>query len=345
MPNICYANTIDYDMPLRQRPHHIMDKLAERGWDVMWINQKSEEFKFRTKINDKLSVYHQWDKFANKFKDKIDVLFCSWSHRWVDIEKLNPKIVIYDSLDLFPQNQSEEKNMVERSDIILTTATNLYEFHKQHNVNKPMYMCENGCFTNYRNNPYRLPDDLKDIPKPWLLFSGALAIDPNHGWVDFKLIKEVINKYSVIVVGGIWGLSEFEANKIYGVKNLHFVGVKPYNELQAYYSHCDINLLPFKRCQTADYSFPLKLIEGCNFGKVCVSTDIPVACEFNKKYPEAVLISNTESSYLSNIKIALDRKANAETIQQCYSLANEHDWDKKVDIIEKSISEYLKQRI
>jgi glycosyltransferase involved in cell wall biosynthesis len=343
MPTICYANTIDYTMPLTQRPHHIMNKLADRGWNVLWVNQSENPDRFRTKINDNLTVYHSWEKFYKKFNGTIDVLFCSWSHRWKDIEKLNPKIVCYDSLDLFPQNQSEEKNMVEKSDIIFTTAKNLFDFHKEH-TDKPMYMCENGCFNDFRDKEYPIPDDLKEIPKPWILFSGALAIDPVYGWVDFELIKNITKKYPVIIVGGVWGLSDEDARKICSIENLHFLGVKKYEELQSYYAHCDVNLLPFRRCQTADYSFPLKLVEGCNFGKICVSTNIPVACEFNKKFPKAVLLSDNYKSYIENINTALENKNDEEYISQCFNLANEHDWNMKVNVIEEAIFKFSKER-
>jgi hypothetical protein len=48
--HICYANTIDFDHSLQQRPHHLMKILAERGHTVSWVNQTKNEDRFRTKI-------------------------------------------------------------------------------------------------------------------------------------------------------------------------------------------------------------------------------------------------------------------------------------------------------
>jgi glycosyltransferase involved in cell wall biosynthesis len=344
--NIVYANTANYDHFLQQRPHHIFKLLSERGHQIHWVDVKKNPDRFRTKISENLIVYHDWEAFCRKFKNKVDVLFCAWSHRWKDIDKLNPKIVVYDSLDLFPQNEAQEKNMVDKADVILTTTKNLYEFQKQH-TDKPIYMCENGCFNSFRNNTYDIPEDLKDLPKPWVLFSGALAISPVSGWIDIDLIESISRRYTLIVVGCAWGLTT-QMKKEYSsrLSKVKFLGSKEYLELQKYYANCDVNIVPFKRCQTSDYSYPLKLIEGCNMGKICVSTDIPIAVELQEKYPNAILISKTNREFTNNIQKALEMKNNQNTIEECFALADECDWEKKVDIIEKSIKEFaLKNNI
>lgn len=343
--NICYANTIDYNFYLQQRPHHIMTKLSERGHNIFWVDQHSRKDIFQTKITDNLSVFHDWDKFCAKYKGQIDIYFSSWSRRWVDIDKLKPKLVIYDSIDMFPQNQGEEKKMVDNSDVILATTKSIYDFHRKH-TNKPIYMCENGCFASLRNKSFPIPNDIKNLPKPWILFSGALAADSQYGWVDLDLIEAVSKKYTTLIVGSIWGVSPNEEARIKGVKlsKAYFLGNKDYIELQKYYANCDVNLLPFKRCQISDFSSPLKLVEGCNYGKICVATDIPVASEFNKEYPLAVLSSKNKDEFLKNIDLAITIKDKEEAKNQCYSLADFHDWNRKVDIIETTIKNHMPNR-
>jgi glycosyltransferase involved in cell wall biosynthesis len=339
--NICYANTIDYEHPFQQRPHHLMNELAKRGHNIFWVNSTQDVNRFRTRINDNLSVYHNWEKFHPKFKGNIDVYFTSWSHRWVDIEKLAPKMTMYDSLDLFPANESQEVNMVKHADVLLTTTSNLYDYHRQH-TDKPIYRCENGCFPKYRNLIHTIPQDIKDITKPIVLFTGAMAIHPDMGWVDFELISKISKKYNLVVVGGLWGVSrEFmDAHKDI-FSRITFVGTKDYDTLQKYYASCDVNLLPFRRCQTSDYSDPLKLVEGCNHGKICVATDIPAAVELNKLYPNAIMVSSTHDGFLRNIDLAISKSKDIVVQQECMSLANSHSWDSKVDIIERVITSHM----
>ena len=340
MKTICYANTIDYDAPLQQRPHHIMNELANRGYNILWVNQTQSPDIFRTKISDNLSVYHNWQRFLTKFKDKVDIYFSSWSHRHVDIAQLNPKKVIYDSLDLFPANESQEIHMVNKADIILTTTKGLYDYHKQHTV-KPIYMCENGCFPKYRHVSLSIPAELKELMEnniPILLFSGALAVHPTGGWCDLDLLRQITRKYYMVCVGQGWGISnDFVKYHNDVFSKVIIVGNKDYDTLQRYYAHCTINLLPFKRCQTSDYSFPLKVIEGCNHGKICVATDIPVMQELGAKYPNALLVSKSHEEFMRNIKSAIGRCDKDLIKQECYQLADEYSWDKKVDIIEKVI--------
>ena len=340
---IVYANTVNFDHPLQQRPHHIFKLLAERGHEIFWVNQQKEQHRFRTKITENFIVYHDWDKFYKKFEGQMDVYFSSWSRRWRDIDLIKPKITVYDSLDLFPQNQPDEESMVSKSDIVLTTTKNLYDIQSKHTDN--IHMCENGCFNSFRNNKYDIPEDIKNLPKPWILFSGALAISPNTGWCDVDLVEKLSKKYTVIVAGCIYGLNRKDQENIRKTKlsRVTFVGNKPYEELQKYYANCDINILPFKRCQVADYSHPLKLIEGCNMGKICVASDIPASKELSAKYPNAVLTSSGHNGFIENINKALKFKDNIEVINECHNLANQHDWNKKVDIIENQIYKFAEK--
>lgn len=341
MAKIVYANTIKYDFDLQQRPQHIMNMLAERGHEICWIDpqQPKKPTQYKKRINKNLTVYYDWAKFCQLNKNNVDIYFASWSVRWVDIDKLNPKYVIYDSLDLFPQNEKDEKKMADSADIILTTALALYNYHKKH-TDKPIYMCENGCFAKHRNKNYSMPREfeyLKHNNLPIILFSGAMAINKT-GWVDFEIIKEITKKYHIVCVGKAWGFDRrlVDKNKKVFDKLLNF-GVKEYEDLQRYYHHCDINILPFRRCQIADYSFPLKTIEGCNHGKMCVSTDIPVSVQLNKEEPNSILISKNSKEFVKNIDIALSRKNNQENINACHNIANKHTWKQKVDIIENII--------
>lgn len=332
MKTILYANTINYDFPLKQRPHHIMDILSQRGWKVLWVNQTKpkDSTKLRDRINDNFEIFYDWELLKKRYPE-VDVYFSSWSFRHVDLSQIDYKVCVYDSLDNFEQNSHQEHLMIEKADILLTTSQPLFDLRSTEHDN--VFMCRNACFPELGLNDYDIPEDLKKVKengKPIILFSGALA-----NWCDLALIELIAKNFNMVVVGAGWGIKKFPDNVIY-------LGNKEYKDLQAYYHHCDVNILPFRRCQISDFSNPIKNYEAMSHGKVTVATDIPEAL----LYPEVVLSSRNRIEFLQNINKALKIKDNEEVIKKCHEYANNNSWYKRVDVIENAIDEYcLKQNI
>lgn len=323
---IVYCRTIDYNFDLQQRPHHIMNELANRGYDIRWLNTDYykgpvpiEGFSF---INENLKVYYDWNDFKDKFKHP-DIYFSSWSDRYKDLYHIKPKYgVLYDSLDNFYENSKNESDMINMADIVLTTSQSLFKLRKkEHN---DVVMCPNGCFPELGEKPYPIPNDLKekvDMNKPIILFCGALA-----RWCNLKLLKQIASKHQLVFIGKPWNIPIPE--------NLIYLGCKNYSEMQAYYNHCDITLLPFNKMQEAIYSDPIKVYESLVHGKICVSTNIEEACKFDKK---TVYTSKSDGDFLQNINRALKQKGNKDIELLCKKEAEKHSWLNRVDIIEEQI--------
>ncbi len=130
MKTILYANTIDYEFSLRQRPHHIMDIFSQRGWKVFWVDQHKQSGKLRNRLNENLEIYYDWEVFKKR-NPKVDVYFSSWSFRHVDLNEIDYKVCVYDSLDNFEQNSTQEHLMIDKADILLTTSQPLYDLRSK----------------------------------------------------------------------------------------------------------------------------------------------------------------------------------------------------------------------
>lgn len=331
--NIVYARTIDYDFDLQQRPHHIMNILADRGYQINWVEsiQSCKKGKMRTKINDNLYVYYDWEVFKKRFETP-DIYFSTWSERYKDLNYIKPKYgVLYDSLDNFEENSADESRMISHATIVLTTSQSLYRLRKKEHDN--VVMCPNGCFADILTKDYKIPQDLKEkvnMDKPIILLSGALA-----RWCDIQLLETIADLYQLVFVGKPFGVPKVPDNFI----NL---GCKTYDELQAYYHFCDITLLPFNRKQEALYSDPIKIYESLAHGKICVSTKIEEAEKFNRK---VVYVSKSRETFLQNIKKALKNKDSEVTKRICREEAKKHSWYKRVDIIEDCIKKMVNKEI
>lgn len=324
MKTILYANTINYDFCLKQRPHHLMDILSRRGWKVFWVNLNQQYGMAKEKVNNNFELYHSWEVFKKR-NPAVDVYFSSWSMRYHDLDEIDYKLCVYDSLDNFVENSGFETKMMDKANVLLTTSQPLFDLRSSEHNN--IHMCRNACFPELGKQQYQFPSDMlkiKELGKPIILFSGALA-----SWCDIELVEMVAEQYSMVVVGMPWGVSNMP-------KGIHYLGNKNYNELQAYYNHCDVNILPFKRCQVSDYSNPIKNYEAMSHGKITVAMDIPEAM----LYPKAVMPSENRTEFMRNIKKALTLKDDQDIIQQCYKYADENSWYNRVDIIENAINQF-----
>ena len=331
MKTLMYSNTINYEFPLKQRPHHLMEILSQRGWKVIWCNQYKEKNRLRQRVNENFEIYYDWD-VCKRRNPEVDVYFSSWSMRYPDLDDIRAKIVVYDSLDNFKQNSYYEPLMLERADVVLTTSKPLFDMRKQEHDN--VYICRNACFPEKGKQEYEIPEDLKEIKsnnKPIILFSGAVAGHDPTGWCDIPLMELIAEKFNMVIVGNLWGIKEPPKGSI-------FLGNKKYDELQAYYHHCDVNILPFKRCQVSDYSNPIKVYEAMAHGKITVATDIPEA----RLFPGIVLISVNHEAFIANIEEALKHKDDVDIINQCHEIAEQNSWYKRVDVIDNAINQFCK---
>lgn len=325
---LVYANTIDWGFHgLTQRPHHIMRLLSERNWKVYYINQTQRSDKVRDRITDNLEVYHNWEIFLKRVPT-CDVYFSSWANRYVDLERIKAKLVVYDSLDAFPDHEHNELNMINRADIILAASQPLYNLRKTQHRN--VYLCKNACFAEHGEKQYDVPHDLieyKKSNKPIILFSGALS----STWCDLDLVEKIAKQYTLVVVGRGWAISQMP-------KGVHYLGSKTHEELQAYYRHCDVNILPFQKNQIATYSSPIKNYEAMIHGTPTVATDIPEALA----YDEVILSSSTHGEFLRNIEIAIELKKDVKYARLARATGLSNTWNHRVDVIENAINDYCK---
>ena len=219
--------------------------------------------------------------------------------------------------------------MLAKSDVVLTTSESLYRLRKKDHNN--VHMCPNGCFPEYGHKEYSFPEDLKPFrSKPIVLFSGALA-----RWCDIDLLEFIASKYQIVMVGKLFGVKNIPAN-------VYYLGEKKYDELQNYYHHCDITILPFNNRQEALYSDPIKTYESLAHGKLCVSSNIEESRKFDNN---TVLVSKTRQHFMQNIEKALEMSKSEEIEKKCFEEAEKNSWHKRVDILESHILNlYNKQK-
>ena len=168
-----------------------------------------------------------------------------------------------------------EIDLFKKADLVVVSAEKLLENKRQYNENT--HIIRHGVdFNHFRtalDAPTEIPAEIRDLPRPIIGFHGLLA-----DWVDFELIKKTaahFEKGSVVLIGKITVDAERKIKILDGVKNIHFLGRKPYAELPAFCKGFDVALNPFEISELTLAANPLKVREYLAAGLEVVSTDIP----------------------------------------------------------------------
>ena len=168
-----------------------------------------------------------------------------------------------------------EEDLFRKADLVIVSAEKLHESKKHFNENT--FVIRHGVdFVHFRtalDAATEIPTEIANLPKPIIGFHGLLA-----DWVDFDLIKKTAEHFaegSVVLIGKITVDAERKIKILDNVKNIHFLGRKPYAELPAYCKGFDVALNPFEISELTLAANPLKVREYLAAGLEVVSTDIP----------------------------------------------------------------------
>ncbi len=181
----------------------------------------------------------------------------------------------------------------------------------------------------------KIPAEIVNLPKPVIGFHGLLA-----DWVDFELIKKTAEHFadgSVVLIGKITVDAERKIKILDGVKNIHFLGRKPYAELPAYCKGFDVALNPFEISELTLAANPLKVREYLAAGLEVVSTDIPEV-----RILDFCRIGETHDDFIRQIKESLKNPPPKEAVSDSIKAES---WEARIDELREIIgkSQRLKQ--
>jgi len=232
------------------------------------------------------------------------------------ISLLNTKLLCYeitdayDKITQFSDRENEmirrfEKTVLSEADIVLTSARTLQDEKRRYNKNT--FFIPNGADVEFFSGSLRpdveVPEDLSEIPSPRIGLIGHITEN-----VDLGIIRAMAEKHpqwSIVMIGGIKGNRRFRNDvALAGVKkmkNVHFLGLKPYESLPAYQKGIDVLLLPYKLNEFNQYVYPNKLHQYLAGGKPVVSTDLPEV----RPYSGVISIAKSGEEFMEMVREAL----------------------------------------
>lgn len=301
------------------------------GWHISKIRQLAQH-DFDPSRKTILWVYHVEIPELKKFLDTLDY-----------------DILVYDCVDnytAFPENSKfysttvsrskiaeQEKMLTERADFVFATAPGLVEKLKQYR--KDVYFTPNvGNYEKFRvvqdlKKQESMPDEIRQIKGPRIGFTGAVDSYKFDATLVKRIAKDYPN-YSFIVIGPL-ALKDKEASAeelgFAGVENVHFLGSRPYDEMEHYFAGFDAFIIPYQlNAYTVGGCFPVKFHEALAAGLPTIVTDLPAYYPFRDVC--YVAKDHAEFSEMVGRGIKEDSK---DKISARMVVASKNSWEGKVD--------------
>ena len=248
----------------------------------------------------------------------------------------------YDTPEKRKRLADQEKMLSSRANIIFTTTPGLTEKLKR--FNPKTYFTPNvgdfERFFNIKEKRLKIPEDIKNIKKPIVAFTGAVD--------EYKFNRELMRKvamdypsYSFVIIGPV-ALKDRQTSKkelgFEGLENIYLLGTKDYRELPKYLARFDVMIIPY---QLNDYTvggcFPVKFLDYLAAGLPTVVTDLPTYTPFE----DVSYVSKNPNEFSHNIRKALEEDS-PNKIRQRQEVAKVHTWDSKVQNMLSLISDSMR---
>ncbi|MFA5143018.1 MAG: glycosyltransferase [Candidatus Omnitrophota bacterium] len=244
-------------------------------------------------------------RVAKKLGFKNSILWIIAPHMAMAVDALNNNRMIYYCVDDFSSMPGVKHDLVSDYDAFLTASANavftpsipLYE--KKLKANKNTFLSPHGVdirhFSTEVNNKTQAPDDIKDLKHPVIGFFGLI-----EKWVDLELIKEVATKkpdWSILMIGRV----AQDISGLAGLKNIIFLGAKPYSVIPDYGKSFDVAIMPYVLNDQVYNANPIKLREYLCMGKPVVSVRTPEV----EKFSDVVEIADGYADFIKKIEKCL----------------------------------------
>ena len=221
---------------------------------------------------------------------------------------MTPAAVVYDCMDELsafkgapPQLLTLEEELFELADIVFTGGHSLHEAKRtRHPRVYPFPSSVDVAHFAKARAIEREPKDQASIPHPRMGFFGV--IDER---MDIALLGELAAahpEWHLVMLGPVVKISEDSLPKL---PNIHYLGMKQYEELPAYLSGWEVALLPFAMNESTKFISPTKTPEYLAAGCHVVSTPIR---DVVRPYGDQamVAIASTAAEFGEAIAHALD---------------------------------------
>jgi glycosyltransferase involved in cell wall biosynthesis len=334
-----------------QRPQHLLSR-ASQAWRVWFIEEPiygDRQWVEKRAVSDTITVVvphlkhglpheeilsQQREVVNNLLSQNSIKEFAAWYYTPMALrfsDHLTPLLTVYDCMDELsaflgapPSLLEQEKALLDKADLVFTGGLSLYKAKQNRHANVfafPSSIDYNHFEPARQSLP--VPSDMQAVPPgPRVGFCGV--IDERMNINLLASLAQQRPDWQFILLGPI---VKIDPNTLPKASNIHYLGMKTYAELPAYFSQWDVAIMPFAINEATRYISPTKTPEYLAAGLPVVSTRInDVISTYGGWAP--VLIADSASAFEQEIETALNQpnfSDNWVAVDE-YLLAN--SWDK-----------------
>ena len=177
--------------------------------------------------------------------------------------------------------EASEQVLSQAVDVVFATSPQLQSSHRQWNHHTLLFgnVADHGHFSRARlgddAGPLRCPERLEALPRPRLLFMGA--IDAYK--LDLALLLQLAQNnpaWRFVLIGPVGECDpSTDVAALMACPNVELIGPVAYGDLPAWLAHADLALLPLQVNGYTRHMFPMKFFEYLSSGLPVVATAIP----------------------------------------------------------------------
>lgn len=314
-----------------QRPQQIARAFAKEGYLYFYCtdNLLTDSIYGFWEVEDRLFITHVPYQIFSSIEKPILYIGSAIHNKLLPLFN-NPFVIYdhYDDLSVSSASIEDHLSLIHKANLVIVTSKHLLNAALKERSD--LLYLPNGVDYDFicqekMNWNGKIPEDIRkilDSGKPIIGYSGALA-----EWFDYDLLSNVAQKMTeceFVLIGTNYDGS-LEKSGILNCKNIHWLGMKKYEDLFLYINCFSVAIIPFKINEITLSTSPVKLFEYAACHKQIISTDLP-ECRLYKE----VQIASTTDEFVETIERSIKVSQNKAVIEALDSFAKNNTWERRV---------------
>jgi len=251
--------------------------------------------------------------------------------------------ICYDATERFSESPWEDDRrrrllrewddqLADQADLVLVQTE--HHLREKRQLNSATFLVPNAVdVSRFQTDlPIRPPDDIVSISPPRIGYVGA--INSRINWQLVESIAGAKPSWQIVFIGN-GDPRRCGGDGAASLRNMHFLGEKPYSAVPAYLACFDVCIAPLRRDELTASQSLLKLFDYMASGKPIVSTKADVALQSSG----AIYVANDPAAFIASIQTALNESEHLSLHRR--RIAAQNSWDTRVLQIREILDDHL----